>query len=130
MAGDDKKDIEVLTAVAGACKGENLLMGPAVKENYEAILRAVADNGHCIIAQTPIDINLEKELNVKLLKQLPPDRIVIDPLSSALGYGMEYSFTIMERTRQVGVVYGDTAMQMPVMADLAGCWDQPGQGQC
>jgi CO dehydrogenase/acetyl-CoA synthase delta subunit len=121
--GDDKKDVEVLTAVAETCKGENLLIGPAVKENYEAILRAVSDNGHCIIAQTPIDINLEKELNVKLLKQLPPERIVIDPLSSALGYGMEYSFTIMERTRQVGVVYGDIAMQMPVIADLGReCW--------
>ena len=121
--GDDKKDVEVLTAVAESCKGENLLMGPAVKENYEAILRAVADNGHCIIAQTPIDINLEKELNVKLLKKLPPEKIVIDPLSSALGYGMEYSFTIMERTRQVGVVYGDAAMQMPVIADLGReCW--------
>jgi len=121
--GDDKKDVEVLTAVAEACKNSNLLMGPAVKENYEAILKAVADNGHCIIAQTPIDINLEKELNVKLLKQLPPEKIVIDPLSSALGYGMEYSFTIMERTRQVGVVYGDLAMQMPVIADLGReCW--------
>lgn len=122
-SGDDKKDIEVLSAVAAACKGENLLLGPAVKENYEAVAKAVADNGHCIIAQTPIDINLEKELNVKLLKQLPPEKIVIDPLSSALGYGMEYSFTIMERTRQVGVIFGDTAMQMPVIADLgAECW--------
>jgi len=121
--GDDKKDVEVLAAVAEICRGENLLIGPAVKENYEAVLRSIVDNGHCIIAQTPIDINLEKELNVKLLKQLPPDRIVIDPLSSALGYGMEYSFTIMERTRQVGVVYGDTAMQMPVIADLGReCW--------
>jgi CO dehydrogenase/acetyl-CoA synthase delta subunit len=121
--GDDKKDIEVLVAVAEACRGENLLLGPAVKENYTDIARAVAENGHCIIAQTPIDINLEKELNVKLLKQLPPERIVIDPLSSALGYGMEYSFTIMERTRQVGVVHGDMAMQMPIIADLGReCW--------
>jgi CO dehydrogenase/acetyl-CoA synthase delta subunit len=121
--GDEKKDIEVLTKVAEACKGENLLLGPAVKENYEAIARAVSENGHCIIAQTPIDINLEKELNVKLLKQLPPQRIVIDPLSSALGYGMEYSFTIMERTKQIGVVHGDMAMQIPIIADLGGeCW--------
>ena len=121
--GDEKKDIEVLTKVAEACKGENLLLGPAVKENYEAIARAVSENGHCIIAQTPIDINLEKELNVKLLKQLPPQRIVIDPLSSALGYGMEYSFTIMERTKQIGVIHGDMAMQIPIIADLGGeCW--------
>jgi CO dehydrogenase/acetyl-CoA synthase delta subunit len=121
--GDDKKDVEVLTAVAEACKGDNLLIGPVVKENYEAIARAVAGNGHCIIAQTPIDINLEKELNIKLLKQLPPGKIVIDPLSSALGYGMEYSFTIMERSRQVAVIYGDMAMQMPIIADLGReCW--------
>jgi acetyl-CoA decarbonylase/synthase complex subunit delta len=121
--GDDKKDIEVLVAVAEACRGKNLLLGPAVKENYIDIARAVAENGHCIIAQTPIDINLEKELNVKLLKQLPAERIIIDPLSSALGYGMEYSFTIMERSRQVGVVYGDMAMQMPIIADLGReCW--------
>jgi len=121
--GDDKKDVEVLTAVAEACKGDNLLIGPVVKENYEAIARAVAGNGHCVIAQTPIDINLEKELNVKLLKQLPPGKIVIDPLSSALGYGMEYSFTIMERSRQVAVIYGDMAMQMPIIADLGReCW--------
>jgi len=121
--GDDKKDAEVLAAVAAACSGENLLIGPAVKENYEPLAKAVAEHGHCIIAQTPIDINLEKELNVKLLKQLPPERIVIDPLSSALGYGMEYSFTIMERTKQVGVIHGDFAMQMPMIADLGGeCW--------
>jgi len=121
--GDDKKDIEVLVAVAEACRGKNLLLGPAVKENYIDIARAVAENGHGIIAQTPIDINLEKELNVKLLKQLPAERIIIDPLSSALGYGMEYSFTIMERSRQVGVVYGDMAMQMPIIADLGReCW--------
>ena len=121
--GDDKKDVDVLSAVAVACKGENLLLGPAVKENYDAVARAVADNGHCIIAQSPIDLNLEKELNVKLLKTLPPERIIIDPLSSALGYGMEYSFTIMERTRQIAVVFGDTALQMPIIADLGGeCW--------
>jgi CO dehydrogenase/acetyl-CoA synthase delta subunit len=122
-SGDEKKDVEVLTAVAAACKGENLLLGPAVKENYEAIARAVSENGHCIIAQTPMDINLEKELNVKLLKTIPPEKIVIDPLASAVGYGMEYSFTITERTKHVGVMFGDVAMQMPIIADLgAECW--------
>jgi acetyl-CoA decarbonylase/synthase, CODH/ACS complex subunit delta len=121
--GDEKKDVEVLTAVAQACKGANLLLGPAVKENYEAIAKAVSENGHCIIAQTPMDINLEKELNVKLLKTVPPERIVIDPLSSAVGYGMEYSFTIIERTKHIGVMFGDMAMQMPVVADLGReCW--------
>jgi acetyl-CoA decarbonylase/synthase complex subunit delta len=117
-SGDGTKDIEVLTKVAEACTGENLLIGPVVKENYEPISKAALDYGHCIIAQTPLDINLEKELNVKLLKTFPRERIVIDPLSSALGYGMEYSFTIMERTKHIGVMFGDSTMQMPLIADL------------
>jgi acetyl-CoA decarbonylase/synthase complex subunit delta len=117
-SGDEKKDIEVLTKVAETCAGENLLLGPVAKENYEPIAKAALDHGHCIIAQSPLDINLEKELNVKLLKTFPRERIVIDPLSSALGYGMEYSFTIMERTKHIGVMFGDNMMQMPIIADL------------
>jgi len=122
-SGDEAKDVDVLTAVAAACAGEQLLIGPIVKENFEPISQAALEHGHSIVAQTPLDINLEKELNVKLLKNFPPDRIVIDPLSSGLGYGMEYSFTIMERTKHIGVMFGDNTMQMPIIADLGGeCW--------
>jgi acetyl-CoA decarbonylase/synthase complex subunit delta len=121
--GDEAKDVEVLIRVAEVCTGDKLLLGPVVKENYEPISKAALEHGHSIIAQSPLDINLEKELNVKLLKNFPPDRIVIDTLSSALGYGMEYSFTIMERTKHIGVMFGDSTMQMPIIADLGGeCW--------
>ena len=122
-SGDEKKDAVVLPKVAEACSGENLLLGPAVKENYEEIAKAAQQHGHAIIAQSPLDINLMKELNIKLCKSFPPDRIVIDPLTSALGYGMEYSFTIMERTKQTGVIFKDGMTQMPIIADLANeCW--------
>ena len=122
-SGDEQKDIPVLVKVAEACSGEGLLLGPVVKENYEPIAKAALEHGHNIIAQTPLDINLEKELNVKLAKFFPMERVVIDPLSSGLGYGMEYSFTIMERTKQAGVVFKDATMQMPIIADLgADCW--------
>ena len=122
-SGDETKDIAVLTRVAEVCSGAKLLIGPAVKENYEPISKIVLEHGHCLIAQSPVDINLEKELNVKLLKTFPPDRIVIDPLSSALGYGMEYCFSIMERTKHIGIMFGDATMQMPIIADIASeCW--------
>lgn len=122
-SGDETKDIQVLTKVAEVCSGENLLLGPVVKENYEPIGKAAFEHKHCIIAQTPEDINLEKELNIKLVKFFPPERIVIDPLSPGLGYGMEYAFTIMERTKQIGVIFKDAMMQMPIIADLGGeCW--------
>ena len=120
---DEKKNAAVMAKVAEVCRGQNLLLGPAVKENYEAIAKAVLEHGHCLIAQTSLDINLMKELNIKICKSFPPDRVVIDPVSSALGYGMEYSFSIMERIKQTGVIFKDGMTQMPIIANLAGeCW--------
>ncbi|MCK4331066.1 MAG: acetyl-CoA decarbonylase/synthase complex subunit delta [Dehalococcoidia bacterium] len=120
---DEVKDVEVLTKVAEVCDGENLLLGPVLKENYEPISKAALEHGHRIIAQTPLDINLEKELNVKLLKSFPPERMVIDTMPSGLGYGIEYGFTIMERTKHIGVIFGDGTLQMPIIGDVGKeCW--------
>ena len=122
-SGDEKKDAEVLPKVAQVCDGMNLLIGPVLKENYEVVGKAILDHGHTAIAQTPLDINLLKELNVKLGKFFPADRIVIDPLSSALGYGMEYSFSLMERVKQIGIITKDGMTMMPIIANLGGeCW--------
>ena len=122
-SGDDKKDALVLPKVAEVCAGKNLLIGPAQKENYEVVGKAALAHGHALIAQSPMDINLMKELNIKLGKFFPAEKIVIDPLSSALGYGMEYSFTLMERAKQTGVIFKDAMTQMPIIANLGGeCW--------
>ncbi|MGQ9546442.1 MAG: acetyl-CoA decarbonylase/synthase complex subunit delta [Dehalococcoidia bacterium] len=122
-SGDEKKDVEVLSKVAEACDGMNLLMGPVLKENYEAVGKAILEHGHTAIAQTPLDINLLKELNVKLSKFFPAERIVIDPLSSALGYGIEYSFSLIERVKQIGIMTRDSMTMMPIIANLGGeCW--------
>ena len=122
-SGDDKKDAQVLAKVAEVCEGMNLLIGPVLKENYEVVGKAILEHGHTAIAQSPLDINLLKELNVKLCKFFPAERIVIDPLSSALGYGMEYSLSLMERVKQIGVITKDSMTMMPIIANLGGeCW--------
>ena len=122
-SGDEKKDAEVLPKVAEVCDGMNLLIGPVLKENYEVVGRAILDHGHTAIAQSPLDIKLLKELNDKLSKFFPPERIVIDSLSSALGYGMEYSFSLIERVKQIGVITKDSMTMMPIIANLGGeCW--------
>ncbi|MFW6150988.1 MAG: acetyl-CoA decarbonylase/synthase complex subunit delta [Chloroflexota bacterium] len=122
-SGDVDKDAEVLPKVAEACSGMNLLIGPVMKENYEAVGKAILEHGHKASAQSPLDINLLKELNVKLGHFFPPERIVIDPESAALGYGMEYSFSLMERVKQLGVMVKDSMTQMPIIADFATeCW--------
>ena len=117
-SGDDKKDAEVLPKVAEVCDGMNLLIGPVLKENYEVVGKAILDHGHKAWAESPLDINLLKELNVKLCHFLPPERIVIDPESAALGYGFEYSFSLMERVKQLAVITKDSMTQMPIIASL------------
>ena len=117
-SGDEKKDAEVLPKVAEACDGMNLLIGPVLKENYEVVGKAILEHGHKAWAESPLDINLLKELNVKLCHFLPPERIVIDPESTALGYGFEYSFTLMERVKQLGVIIKDSMTPMPMIANL------------
>jgi len=122
-SGDEVKDVEVLSKVAEVCDGMNLLIGPVLKENYEAVGKAILEHGHTAIAQSPLDINLLKELNVKLSKFFLAERIVIDPLSSALGYGMEYSFSLIERVKQIGIMTKDSMTMMPIIANLGGeCW--------
>jgi len=121
--GDKDKDARALTEIAKVCAGANLLMGPLVKENYEEIAKAALEGGHGIIPQSPLDINLCKELNVKLAKFFPKERIVIDPLSAAVGYGIDYSFSIMERVKQVAVIHNDEMMKMPIVANIGkDCW--------
>jgi acetyl-CoA decarbonylase/synthase complex subunit delta len=121
--GDKDKDAKALVEIAKVCAGKNLLLGPLVKENYEEIARAALEGGHGIIPQSPLDINLCKELNVKLTKFFPKEKMVIDPLSAAIGYGIDYSFSIFERVKQVAVIHNDEMMKMPIIANIGKeCW--------
>jgi acetyl-CoA decarbonylase/synthase, CODH/ACS complex subunit delta len=121
--GTEDKDSKVLIEVARACSGKNLLLGPILKGNYQEIAKAALEHGHAIVAQASMDANLTKELNIALCKFFPPEKIVVDPTSSALGYGMEYTFSIIESIKQFGLVDKDNMMQMPVFADIGiECW--------
>ncbi|UCG06387.1 MAG: acetyl-CoA decarbonylase/synthase complex subunit delta [Desulfobacterales bacterium] len=119
----EEKDAQVLTQVARACSGKNLLLAPLVKGNYEEIAKAAMEHGHAIVAQASMDANLTKELNIALCKFFPPEKIVIDPTASALGYGLEYTFSIIEEIKQFGLADKDKMMQMPILCDFGGdCW--------
>jgi len=114
--GDKEKDEAVLPQVAAACSGLGLLLGPVLKENYQVIANAALEHGHAIIAQVPMDVNLAKDLNIKLSKFFPLERVVIDPLTSSLGYGLEYSYSTKERIRLSAVVHDDKTLQSPLIA--------------
>lgn len=113
--GVDEKDQEILPVVADALTGKNCLVGCLNPENYKPIVAACIGAGHSVIASSPLDINLAKQLNILLTEMnLPASRIVIDPNTGALGYGIEYAYSIMERAR-TGALTGDKMLAMPVV---------------
>ena len=112
-SGDNAKDNLVLPACCEASRGERCLIGSAVQENYKTITAAVLADGHNIIAESPIDINIAKQLNILISDMgLSLDRIAIDPTIGALGYGLEYAYSIMERARLAGLS-GDKTVALP-----------------
>ncbi len=111
--GDDEKDNAVLSACCEAAKGEKCLVGSAVQDNYKTLTAAVLADGHSIIAESPIDINIAKQLNILISDMgLGLERIVINPTVGALGYGLEYTYSIMERAR-LSALAGDKMMGLP-----------------
>jgi len=111
--GDHAKDNEVLPLCAQALKGYNCLFGSATQENYKTLVAACLVDNHSIIAESPIDINIAKQLNILISDMaLPMDRIVMNPTVGALGYGLEYTYSIMERAR-LAALTGDKMLAMP-----------------
>jgi len=108
-------DSEVFLACGEAGQGERLLLGTAEAGRYRSIAAAALAYNHAVIAQSPIDINLAKQLNI-LMREIGVARenIVIDPYTGTLGYGFEYSFSAMERIR-FAALKGDTDLAMPMI---------------
>ncbi len=111
--GDDQKDNELMPVCCQAARGKRCLVGSAVQDNYRTLTAAVLADGHNIIAESPIDINIAKQLNILISDMgLAQDRIVINPTVGALGYGLEYAYSIMERAR-LAALSGDKMLAMP-----------------
>lgn len=118
-SGNVEKDPPVLKEVAEACAGMNLLIGPAQEDNYKQITAAALAYGHKVIAETPIDVNLAKQLNILISNMgMSLDNVVMDPSTGALGYGLEYSYSVMERDRLAALTQGDDKMQQPLICNL------------
>jgi len=115
-----EKDTEVLRQVAEVCQGKSLTIGPVEEGDHKKIGAAAIAYNHTVIASTPIDINLAKQLNI-LLGNLgvSNERIIMDPTVSSLGYGIEYSYSVMERVRQAALTQNDERLQFPFICNLS-----------
>ncbi len=111
--GDDDKDNELLPKASQALKGENCLFGIATQENYKTLAATCLADGHSIISESPIDVNIAKQVNILISDMgFDPKKIVMHTTMTALGYGMEYVYSIMERAR-LAAFTGDKMLSMP-----------------
>lgn len=115
---DAAKNNEVITAIAEAATGENLLIGIAEQDNYKSIAAAAMVHKHTLIARSPLDINICKQLNILINEMgLPLNKIIIDPTVAGLGFGIEYVYSIMERAR-LGALANDKMLSMPIICTV------------
>jgi acetyl-CoA decarbonylase/synthase complex subunit delta len=67
------------------------------------------------VSQSPIDVNIGKQLNILLTNMdVKPEKIVMDPMTGAIGYGIEYTYSVMERIRLTGLG-GDKMLCAPMI---------------
>ena len=115
-SSEPKIDSEVYRRIGEAAEGERILLGTAEADRYRSVAASALAYGHAVVAQTPIDINLAKQLNILLRETgIPPEKIVIDPYTGTLGYGFEYSYSVMERIRLVAL-RGDADLAHPMIS--------------
>ncbi len=114
-----EKDIEVMRAVAEQCAGKRLLLSPVEEGDYKQIGAACLGYKHAVASSSPIDVNLAKQLNI-LLGNLGVSNkdIIIDPTTGGLGYGLEYTYSVMERISQAALTQEDEKLQQPIIANV------------
>jgi len=120
--GDAKKDMDVFEKVAEVAEGERLIINSVTKNmDIERSAGFIKKYGHVALAFTPMDLNQARELNRKLYEFLPKDQIVMDTTTAALGYGLDYAFTTMERAR-LSALMGDPELQHPMSSGTTNAW--------
>jgi acetyl-CoA decarbonylase/synthase complex subunit delta len=113
--GQAELDNTLLVAVAEASSGERLALGLCEDKNYRTIVAGALAHGHLVVASSPIDVNLAKQLNILITDmRLPLERVLMDPTTGALGYGLEYTYSVMERLR-IAALTGDGMTQQPMI---------------
>jgi acetyl-CoA decarbonylase/synthase complex subunit delta len=113
--GQAELDNELIVGAAEEGKGERLLIGICEDKNYRTIVAAAMANDHIVQSKTPMDVNLSKQLVILIHDMgMPLERIIMDPTTGALGYGIEYGYSVMERLR-LAALQGDSMTQQPIL---------------
>jgi acetyl-CoA decarbonylase/synthase complex subunit delta len=120
--GDPEKDLAVFEKITAAAAGERLLISTVTLDmDIEKTAKLIKEHGHVALAFSPMDLNQARELNRRLFEFLPKEQIIMDTTTAALGYGLDYAYTIMERARLAGLM-GDPELQQPMSSGTTNAW--------
>ena len=116
--GVAEKDNKVLPSCTSAARGENCLFGTITEKNYRTLVAACLADGHKLIGESPLDINMAKQVNILAQDAgYPLSDLVLYPNSAALGYGYEYVISILERGH-LAALNGDQLLRQPVLCNV------------
>ena len=116
-----EKDAELFSKVSEALQGKNILVLSAREENYKSVgASAGMAYNQKVGAESAVDINLAKQLNV-LISQLgvPASSVVMNVGSAAAGYGYEYVASTLDRVKAAALAQSDAQLQMPIITPVS-----------
>ena len=116
-----EKDAEIFSKVSEALQGKNILVLAAREENYKTVgASAGMAYNQKVGAESAVDINLAKQLNV-LIGQLgvPAQSVLMNLGSSCAGYGYEYLSSTLDRVKAAALAQNDAQLQMPIVTPIS-----------
>jgi acetyl-CoA decarbonylase/synthase complex subunit delta len=122
-SGNPEKDPVLFEKIAAAAEGERCLLASANLDlDHKKVVDAANRYGHNVLSWTSMNITDQQMLNRLLLEEgLPKDHMVQDPTTGALGYGIDYTYSIIERMKQ-GALKGDELLQSPISCGVTNAW--------
>jgi len=120
--GDPVKDTALFEEVCAQFPGERFLISSVTRDmDVEKCAKFIKASGHAVLAFTPMDLNFARELNRRLFDHFAREDIIMDLTTAALGYGLDYAFTNMERARIAGLM-GDLELAQPMSSGTTNAW--------
>jgi len=116
-----EKDSKLLEKIAEAAQGKNILILSAHEENYKAVATAAAlAYDQNVAAESAVDINLAKQLNVLInVLGIKPEKTIMNLGSAAGGYGFEYISSTIERVKMAALAQNDAMLKMPIITPVS-----------